>query len=68
MCDFLRDRVIGQGGLVRVPLLLELHGSKQQHRRRYPEYRVEVLIVHAHYVHRLDGGLELCRVVDAWNK
>lgn len=65
MRDLLRDGVIRQRGLIRVPLLLELHGAEQQHRGHYPEDRVEVFVVHAHNVHGLDGGLELGGVVDA---
>ena len=68
MRDLLRDRVVRQRGLIRVPLLLELHGAEQQHRGHYPEDRVEVLIVHAHDVHRLDGGLELQSVIDAGDR
>lgn len=67
MRDFLRDRVIRQRGLIRVPLLLELHGAEQQHRGHYPEDGVEVFIVHAHDVHGFDGGLELCSIIDAGN-
>lgn len=60
----LRDRVVRQRSLVGVPLLLELHGTEQQHGGHYSEYRVEVFVVHAHDVHGLDGGLELCRIID----
>lgn len=67
MCDFLRHSVIRQRGLVRVPLLFELHRTKQENSGHYSEYRVEVFIVHAHNIHRLYCSLEFCRVVDSWD-
>lgn len=64
MCDFLRDSVVRQRRLIRVPFLLELHRTKQENSGDYSEYRVEVFVVHTHDVHGLDGGLELCSVID----
>lgn len=64
MRDFLRNRVIRQSRLIRVPLLLELHGTEQKYRRHYPEDRVEVFVVHAHNVHGLDGRLELSSIIN----
>lgn len=67
MRDFLRNCVIGQRGLIGVPLLLELHGSEQENRRHYSEDGIEVFHVHAHNVHRLDRRLELDGIINSWN-
>lgn len=64
MCDLLCDCVIRQCSLVGIPLLLELHVSKEHHSGHNTEDGAEVLLGHAHDVHRLDGSLILGRIVD----
>lgn len=65
MCDFLCDRVVRQRSLIRIPLLLELHVSKEHHGRHNTEDGAEILLGHAHDVHGLDGGLVLRCIINS---
>ena len=63
--DLLRHRVIGQRGLVRITLLLELHVAEEQRGRYDAEDGRQVFGVHAHNRHGFTRLLEFGHVVHA---
>ena len=48
----LRYSVVWEGGLVRVPLLAELHVAEEQGCGDHLEDGVELLVRHAHHLHK----------------
>lgn len=67
MSNLLRNGVVGQRGLIGTSFLLESHRAEEQNGAHDAEDRVEVVLSHSHYVHALDGRLELCGIVNAWD-
>lgn len=68
MRNLLRHRVIGQRGLVVVALLLELHRTELKHGTDDAEDRVQVVLLHSHDVHALQGRRKLSQLVDTGNR
>ena len=61
--DLLGDGVVGQDGLLRVPLLPELHVAEEHAAGDDLPDGHDVLLVEAHDAHGLAGGLEFFRVI-----
>ena len=65
VADLLSDRVVGQGGLVGLALLLELQVSHLEDAADRAHDGYDVLVAHAHDVHGLDRVVVLLDLVDA---